>query len=336
MTQILNFKINFKYVSVLVFISVIATYFITQYFFVDKISETSTTVANTLQVKRLEGYHYVKPLLYVDQDESSDLTSMKAEVQNIIQAFQQKNVIKSASVYLIDYNTNDWMGINLEEKFKPGSLLKVPELIAFLKMNEKNPGLLDKKILFNKIYKADKKPLFTSKSIEFGQSYTIRELLYYMIVYSDNNATYLLNDNIDVEVFKNVFTDLGLAAPDWNATDYFITSYEISLFMRALYNASYLTIKDSEYAASLLSKSNFKQGVLAGIPSNNDFFHKFGEAGDAVEKQLHETVVVYTQNKAYLLTIMTKGNDFKTLPEVLKQISAAVYRNLAGQAQQAL
>ena len=336
MTRILNFKINFKYVSVLVFISVIATYFVTHHFFNEKTSETSTRVANTLQVKRLEGYRFVKPLLYVDLDESSDMVSMKAEVQNIIQAFQQKNVIKSASVYLKDYSTNDWMGINLEEKFKPGSLLKVPELIAFLKMNEKNPGLLDKKILFNKIYKADKKPLFTSKSIEFGKSYSIRELLYYMIVYSDNNATYLLNENIDVEVFKNVFTDLGLAAPDWNAADYFITSYEISLFMRALYNASYLTSKDSEYAASLLSKSEFKQGVLAGIPNNIDCFHKFGEAGDMVEKQLHETVVVYTQDKTYLLTVMTKGNDFRTLPEVLKQISAVVYRNLGGQSPQAL
>jgi len=337
MTRILNFKINFKYVSVLVFISVIATYFITQHFFVDKTSETSTSVANTLQVKRLEGYRFIKPLLFVDSNvESSAFSSLNQSISQVISEYKSKGVITSAAVYLKDFEENAWTGINVEEKFKPGSLLKIPELIAFLKMNEKNPGLLDKKYLFNQQLQSDKKPVFTSKSIQLGQSYSVRELLKYMIVHSDNNATFILNSILDIETFKKVFVDLGLDAPDWNASDYPVNVKDVSIFMRALYNASYLSTADSEYAISLLTQSDFKLGVAASLPEGTLFSHKFGEAGDITEKQLHETAIIYLKNRPYLVTIMTKGNSFDTLPEVIKQISGMVYRDFAGQSPQDL
>lgn len=329
MTRILNYKINFKYVSVLIFISVLGTYFLVSYFNSSDVSVSTVDSTASYKVKRLDGYKYIKPILFVDSEsESSEMASMKSEIVNIIEAFKQQNILKSASVYIKDYNSNDWTVINPDEKFKPGSLLKIPELIAFIKMNEKHPGLLDKKYTFNKVYAGNKQVVFKSKSIQFGQSYTVRELLKYMIVYSDNNATYMLNEIIDVTMFKKVFTDLGLAEPDWNATDYFVTSSEISLFMRTLFNASYLTIEDSEFAASLLSNSDFNQGIVAALPKSTRFSHKFGEAGDAVEKQLSETAIIYTKDRTYLITIMTKGTDFKKLPEVLKQISSLVYRDM--------
>jgi beta-lactamase class A len=56
--------------------------------------------------------------------------------------------------------------------------------------------------------------------------------------------------------------------------------------------------------------------------------HKFGEAGDANEKQLHESAIIYLDNNPYLLTIMTKGNDMKKLPDVINQISALIYQNM--------
>jgi len=249
-------------------------------------------------------------------------------VYQLIENYKKNKVITSASVYLKAYSTNDWTSINPDEKFKPGSLLKVPELITFLRMNEIKPGILDKVILFDKPFDSAKKPEFVSKSIQLGQKYTVRELLTYMIAYSDNNATYILNTLIDVDVFKKVFTDLDLPAPDWNASDYPLTASDFSLFMRALFNASYLTIEDSEFATKLLSKSDFKEGILKSLPPSIKAIHKFGEAGDLVEKQLHESAVIYLDNSPYLVTIMTKGNDMKKLPEVISQISSLIYQNM--------
>lgn len=330
MTRLLNYKLKVKYIPIVVFVSIISTYLIGCYLLAPDLSNEAHVSENKeFQVKRLNGYQYIKPLLFVDtENESSELSSLKQSVELIINEYKSKGVLTSAAVYIRDFENNDWSSINPEENFKPGSLLKIPELITFLKMNEKNPGLLNKKYLFNQQFESDKKPIYTTQSIQLGQSYTVRELLKYMIVHSDNNATYILNSIIDVTMFKKVFTDLGLKAPDWNAADYPVNVKDISLFMRALYNASYLTITDSEYAAELLAESDFKLGVAASLPHSIQFSHKFGEAGDGNEKQLHESAIIYLKNRPYLITIMTKGSSFEPLPEVIKQISGMVYREM--------
>lgn len=326
-------RISLPYVLAIIILSVALTYVTTikidqKKYNVNQDSESSQSSCS-YSVKRLNGFSYTKPLLFVDNEcESDDLSSVKQSVNQLIDNYKKSNVITSASIYLKSYNTNEWTSINPEEKYKPGSLLKVPELIAFLKMNELKPGLLDKEYSFDKPFEINKKPEFISKSIQLGHKYKVRELLKYMIAYSDNNATLMLNNIIDVSVFKKVFTDLGLPAPDWNASDYPLTSPEFSLFVRALFNASYLTISDSEFATKLLGESDFKDGILKSLPKSIKIVHKFGEAGDANEKQLHESAIIYIDNNPYLLTIMTKGNDMKKLPDVINQISALIYQNM--------
>lgn len=332
MKTILFKKIPMYFIIAVIILSIGITYVVTSKFLENKMQQSESSSVNsstTYKIKRLDGFKYVKPLMFVDDtNESENLSSVKQSVVGLIDNYKKNNIITSASVYLKIYETNEWTSINPDEKFKPGSLLKIPELITFLKMNEKNPGLLDKEVLYDKPFKLDKKPEFLSKSIQLGHKYKIRELLNYMIAYSDNNATLLLNGIIDVDVFKKVFTDLGMSTPDWNSSDFPLTSYDVSLFMRTLYNASYLTIEDSEFASKLLSQSDFKDGILKSLPKNTKVIHKFGEGGDANEKQLHESAIIYIDEKPYLLTIMTKGTDMQKLPEVINEISSLVFQNM--------
>ena len=95
-----------------------------------------------------------------------------------------------------------------------------------------------------------------------------------------------------------------------------------------IYNASYLNRTNSEYATELLQKCNFNEGMKSGLPNSVKVAHKFGEAGDQNEQQLCETAIVYLNNNPYVLTIMTKGKDFKQLPQVTKEISSIVYQNM--------
>lgn len=295
-----------------------------------KIEElVSSSSSCSYTVKRLNGYKFINPLLFVDNScESEVLNTIKQGLINYIDTNKKSGDLMTASVYLKEFNTNDWMCINENEKYKPGSLLKVPELITFLKMNEENPGLLNKEILFERYLITDKKPIFLSKSIQIGHKYTIRQLLDYMITYSDNNATMLLNNIIDIKTFQLVFTDLGLEAPDWKAGHYPISVKDYSLFMRALYNGAYLNVNDSEFATKLLSKCDFKDGIMKGLPANTKIAHKFGESGDPIEKQLHETAIVYLDGKSYLLTVMTKGKDNKKLAEIISNISTLVFQDM--------
>lgn len=326
-------KISILYIILIATVSAGITFGVTYYISGKKQSELENKLDATngcnYSVTRLNGFKFVKPLMFVDEPcEGSNLASTDQEINSIIDNYKKYKGVVSASVYLREYNTNKWTVINEDDKYEPGSLFKVPVLITYLRMNEKKPGILDKEITFNQHYIVDKNVSFKDKGIEFGKTYKVRELLRYMIQYSDNNATILLNNNIDSEVLLKLFSDLGLEKPQINASHYYFTVKEYSLFMRALYNAAYLSIDDSEFAAELLSKCEFRQGIRLGVPENISMAHKFGESGTPAEMQLHETAIVYLKNRPYLLTVMTKGKDNQTLAKLIAEISSVAYKNM--------
>lgn len=279
-----------------------------------------------LNIKRLNGYKFIHPLLYAEPTcESTNFSQFKSAIERIINSNKLSGNITNASVYLREFTSAQWISINDEEKYSPGSLMKIPELIAYYKMNEQNPGVLNKVIKYNQAFESTKNPTILSKHIEIGKSYTIKELLEYMIVYSDNNATILLNQHIDQKCFSKVFSEIGLKEPDYSANEYPLTAKEFSIFMKELYNASYLNRIDSETCLELLNKSDFKDGLISGLPDNCSVSHKFGEGGYVTAPNFSETAIVYCGKKPYLLTVMTKGTDMKKLPKVIQEISKTVF-----------
>jgi len=295
----------------------------------EAVNATSTYVCK-YDINRLDGLKYTRPLMFVDDKcESEHLLGLKQRLIEIIDKYKQTGEAKEVSVYLKEYNNNEWTCIDEDKQFDPGSLFKVPVLITILKMNEENPGFLDKKIKYEKQVETGKNVAYKSKTIQLGNSYTVRELLTYMIKYSDNNATILVESLMKPEVIQKLFTDIGLEAPSMYAKQYLFTPRQYSLFFRTIYNAAYLTIKDSEFAGELLSQTDFKDGIVKGLPSNVRLMHKFAEAGNQFEKQLHETGIIYLNSNPYLLSIMIKGKDNAQLSKLIGEISAAVYQEMA-------
>lgn len=335
--SIFNRKTSLKIILVLVLVTNFATYYFvhkkdlsnSQNNIEELKSELSNSNNSDYKIKRMKGFNYINPILFVDDKyESEDLNTIKQSVTTVIDNYKKMGILTSASFYIKEFNSNGWTGINTTEKFFPGSLMKIPLMVTILKMEELNPGFLNKEIQYSQKYSYTKHPNYKSKSIVLGQKYSIKELLNYMIEYSDNDATTLLFNNMNMAQYKKVFTDIGLVAPDITAQNYPLTSREISYYMRILYNATYLNQKNSEYATELLQKCNFNEGLKSGLPNSVRVAHKFGEAGDQNEQQLTETAIVYLNNYPYVLTIMTKGKDYKQLPQIAREISSIVYQNM--------
>jgi len=281
-----------------------------------------------LNISRLQGYQYIHPLLYAEpQCESEELADCKNQINQIINANKANGTIISASVYVREFTQAQWTSINPTELYSPGSLLKVPELMALYKMNERQPGFLEKVIEYKDVSetKSNRVINFESNHIKLGNKYTIRELIKYMIVYSDNDATMLLNGLIDKSVFSKVFTDIGLHEPDYSSFDHKMNVADYSIFLKELYNGTYLSFKNSEECLSILSKTEFKEGLISGLPSNCMVSHKFGEGGSSSEPNFSEAAIVYCGKAPYIITIMTKGRDMKSLPSVSAEISKKVY-----------
>ena len=288
--------------------------------------DTNSNLSCNLNIARLKGYRFIHPLLYAEPNcEAPELMSYKGQIEQIINSNKQNGNVTTASVYIREFSQAEWIVINEEEKYSLGSLLKVPEMIAYYKMEELSPGILDKKIIYDKKNVSDKQINFNDQHIELGKTYTVRELIKYMIVYSDNEATMILNKLIDGNVFKKVFSDVGLKEPDFSSPVYPMDVMGYSIFLKELYNSSYLDFKHSEECLELMSQAKFSEGLISGLPGGCDVVHKFGESGTAVDPNFSETAIVYCGKKPYILTVMTKGKDMKKLPKVISDISKTVY-----------
>ena len=281
-------------------------------------------------IARLHGYKYVNKLLYAERScESQNFDPLKEEITNYIENEKRSGKLTQASVYIRVYTTSgEWLTINPEEQYHPASLLKLPVLFTFARMAETNPKILDEKVLFRKHDTTLPKQIYVSKTLQPGNTYTIRELLKYLISYSDNDALYLLYNYHDPAVYKKIFTDLDLPILQGSRDDADMKVKEYSILLRVLYNGTYLSTSSSEYALSLLAQSDFKDGILKGVPPNIEVAHKFGEYFRGNVFELHESAIVYASKYNYVITVMTRGSEMKELSDVVGNISKMTYDNL--------
>jgi len=283
---------------------------------------------NTKMV-RLAGFNYINPLLYTDKEcESPDMDNVKGELLNYIESEKAKGILSSASVYIRVFSKAAWTSINADEMYHPASLNKVPILITYLHMAENSNNLLEQKLFFKKHDTTLPVQYFTSKSLRPGQNYTIRELLHAMIAYSDNDATLLLLQHINLDYYNRTFTDLGLPKPSFEFDKFLISAKQYSLFFRILYNGTYLSDGASELGASLLAECNFKEGLLKKLPPGIKTAHKFGESGYNNTYELHESGIIYCGANTYLITVMTKGKNWKDLSQIISNISNIAYNKI--------
>lgn len=273
-------------------------------------------------------YKLINPLLScgdINNITSKQTDAIESTVTKIIQQEESTGTITSTSVYFRDLNNGPWVGINQDETFIPGSLLKVPLLIGVFKLIENDPSILNQSIVYEG---SDIKPapqeFKPSVDLEIGKKYTVAQLLQIMIVYSNNNAALLLSKMFDGKTLTSVYSDLGLSIPE-TGNDYQITTKDYASFFRILYNATYLSQPASESALGLLSQTEFTKGIVAGVPDTITVTHKFGERVDGDIKQLHDCGIVYYTKQPYALCVMTRGKDMQKLTGVIERISRSVY-----------
>jgi beta-lactamase class A len=235
------------------------------------------------------------------------------------------------SVYFRDLDNGPWFGIGEKELFSPASLLKVPLLMGWLKEAEKNPGILQKKITYKgENFNANKDETIRAVvEAEYGKTYTAEDLLDLMIAYSDNNALLLLG-NVGWSFSEQVYNKIGLTAPEFSE-NYQLSVQDYASFFRILFNASYLNREMSNKALDMLASSDFRRGLVAGVPEDIKVAHKFGERTTPEGRQLHDCGIVYYPNNPYLLCVMTKGANMEDLISVVSGVSRLVFDEVARQ-----
>lgn len=291
-------------------------------------TDLNTNCNERMNLVRLKNHRLSQPLLFSDiASESSKYLNLKQDLLNKISIEKATGKVSNVAVYLRALNNGSWMGIQQNDLFDPGSIMKLPILLAYLKKQEVSPGSFDKSIKFEAINSAMPKQTIVTNSIEIGKTYTVRNLLQSMIIDSDNQANMLLNQNIEPEYVFNVFTDLGMEIPTIQQSAVKMSAIDLSKFMRVLYNSSYTDQSLSEFALQMLTKTKFNDGIKKGVGDSIMIAHKFGERGyqDTTFQEIHETAIIYIDNNPVLLTIMTSGNDQAYQTQLIASIAKTCF-----------
>ncbi len=242
------------------------------------------------------------------------------------------------AVFFRDLKTKKWYGINENQTFSPGSLLKLPLAITYFKLSEIDPVVLQMRFVFDKPNDLNSLQHFNSaKPLIVGGNYSVSDFLSRLIIDSDNAVVPTLINGIDGSFYNKVLVDLGVNIPlsDQGGTHAdFFSPKSYAAILRVLYNSSYLDIEHSEKILELLSSSTFKEGLVSGVPAGTKIAHKFGEATQidpttktTVKHELHDCGIIYRQDNPYILCVMTEGSDFQSLENIIAEISKITWED---------
>ena len=279
--------------------------------------------------KREGGYTFINPLLECNPAPGSirfwEYRRVQQEIENYLGDAVRRKQLMLGSVYFRDLNSGPSFGVNSREQFSPASMLKVPLMIACLKMAESRPAYLKKRLIYQGTDFNKAKTFQGAAAIEPGKGYTVEELIRMMMVHSDNNAMKLLFDDLDAGFRRKVYKELGIL--DMTRTGEHIMSVEKFAFCyRILFNASYLSRDISEQALRYLSHRDFSLGIIRGVAPGIAVAQKYGERLHANDvKELHDCGIVYYPNMPYLLCVMTRGEDYTALADAVRDISSIVF-----------
>jgi beta-lactamase class A len=268
--------------------------------------------------------------------ELQELRPFHDELADLVAKLKAEGAADEVAVYFRDLNNGLWMGLDESEKFVPGSLYKVPLIIACLSQAERDPAFLGRSVRFTGMPSRLEQVHFgPSTTLQAGKEYTVLDLIQRTARRSDNGATFLLNGLVDRRVLRKVFTTLGIDADKVLSDEAAFSPVDYGRFFRILFNASYLNREMSELALTEFAQSEFRLGLVAGLPQGTLVAHKFGEylegSGDQERLYLHDCGIVYFPGRPYLLCVMTRGRDSEKLAHAIAQVSGFAFRQVKEQ-----
>ncbi len=256
-----------------------------------------------------------------------NFNTLEADLDSYIESKKSTGEITSAAVYFRQFRNGAWFGVNERDGYAPASLLKVPIMMAYLKESEVDGEILDNELIFTGENAALEQEFDPQEGLEVGETYTNRELIEKLIIYSDNDALNLLSRDMSADAVSKLMEDIGISNEGAEQTEDYMSVRSYASLFRILYNASYLNKENSENALAMLADTAFMKGLRRGVPEEIEIAHKFGQRdiNGVGLKQLHDCGIVYHPEGPYLLCVMTRGLDYEVLSGIIGEISKKTY-----------
>ena len=273
------------------------------------------------------------------KDASTRMQELQDSLRRQVNGYTDSGRADQVSVFVRDLDTQRFASVNEGEQFSMASLLKVPLAVAYYRLAELTPDLLSQKIAYDGSQdQYALQAIQPPQRLTAGASYTVKDLLYRALAYSDNTAAELLSENfVSYDYLQKILLSVGLTPKDPDAKEYSVTARSMAGVFRALFNSSFLSRSYSNEILKALSESAFDQGSTADLPKGVIVAHKFAErsaidgaTGQVASRELHDCGIVYAANGLgpYSFCIMTEGKDFSNLESIIQNVSLTIYKGI--------
>lgn len=257
---------------------------------------------------------------FSDEDLTQDLIEKIEEINTYI----DKNY--NASVVYEDIITGFKYAYNDDTVYYGASLIKLVEVMYIFDEAERGNIDINETITYTSNYK--KTYSVGMEKHKIGDEVSLKELISYAIMYSDNSAHFMLSDYIGKENLKKYGKSLG-AKYTLYGTDTFgsQTAFDTNIYLEHAYEI----IENNDEYGPLLKEymmNTYYNSLYLTDEENNNVAHKYGW----YSYYYHDIGIVY-ESRPYLISILTlHGNDnyedvVKDIHEKVNELHNLFYEN---------
>jgi beta-lactamase class A len=245
-----------------------------------------------------------------------DAATLKKRIQSAI-----GDTFKNYSVYVVDYHSNFFMGINESEMFTAASVNKLPIMAALY--NEAQNGTIN----FDQVITLQPEDIqdYGTGSIRYdppGTTYTVKTLVRLMMQKSDNTAAFLLgNYVVGLPAVQSIINSWGLTQTDManNKT----SNKDMELLLRKIYGNNVANPALTAEMLGFTRDSDFENRIPGDLPKDVTVYHKTGDGGTG---EVHDVGIVIHGNTTYYMGILTSNaGDADAASKLEAKISKIVY-----------
>lgn len=218
----------------------------------------------------------------------------------------------------IAVNLNDGMsfGYNVDKAYQTASTIKVAfSLYSFKEMDNGN-GSLDELKLYEERFRRDGSGVLKDKPS--GVNYSLKDLFYYTINYSDNVAYYLVHDRFYDESYNDFLSELGCKqlylynGARWG----YIDARSMALIWQEIYKYKDES-ENGKYLFELLTNAEYNY-IKEGM-EKYESAHKSGWT----PRETHDSGIVFASDDYIVVTLNNNNGNYSAKSQLLK-ISSSI------------
>lgn len=233
---------------------------------------------------------------------NSEITQLTDVLRNIATKYPKIE----PTVFVWDFKTGNWAGLNPDKMYSAASIIKLPVLIELFKSVENGELKLTDKMILENYFRAE-----GSGALQYqasGNQYSLDFLARTMIENSDNSSTNMLitklgsmvNINRSIRKWGLSNTYLANWLPDMQGTNY-TTARDLATMLYNIDNPSFLSLNSREKIFDYMGHVKNDRLLKAGLPANASIAHKTGDIG----KTLGDAGIIHTHTgERYIIVVM--------------------------------